>query len=382
MTTQPKIIAISVFATFFIFLISILDLEASEKSKEDFRKKISVEDFGPPAGWAKSYNPGTLIADSLRKGLKDKGYTVISSFGSEGQDSQSMGTWEEMVNALGIGDTATVPTKKMAMNGDMSANSTAVPSGMKSGEMGAMPMKNANGKMDPMGMNSKKKGAVEVRKRLKKRILNPAQLLIRGSVWTFDPSTKSMFVNKNRKRPGFASLETARIKFDVELVDTMSGKVLWKDNVLSEIGGGEKLFSSNMLKGWPHDIDDFYLTSLGFSLNTAVASALGEIEKRLKNIPLEGQVIAADESKKMVWINLGKDVDVSVREVFNVYDIKFDWKDPDTNVSLGDEYILQGAVKILETQDGISRAKILAGDTIRPGHIARLRNIERLNDGR
>jgi len=176
---------------------------------------------------------------------------------------------------------------------------------------------------------------------------------------------------------GMVPVETSRIKFDIELLDTMTGSVLWRGDILSQVRGGEKRFDSKMLKEWPYNNKDFELTSLGSSFNTAVADAVEKIENRLKQIPLEGQVIAIDENNKIAWINLGKDSNVTVREVFNVYSVKFDWKDPDSHVSLGDEFILQGAVKILDPQAGISRAKILAGDMIKPGYVARLRVVER-----
>jgi hypothetical protein len=365
-----KTFSISILVTGFIIAIFSSVLNAKEMHREDdLRKKISVQNFGPPAGWDKSYDPGIMIADSIRKKLQQNGYFVIPDFqqGDAELNSMSMEDAFEM-SPIAMDESSTpkaVAMNTSAMKEEMGAPS--VPDGMSNDRIESLKMKMAN-------MNSRRMETAE--KRLRKRIINPAQILIRGSVWTFSPSSKAM-PSVEINEFGMVPVETSRVKFDIELLDTMTGRVIWRGDILSQLSGGEKLFDSKMLKEWPYNSEDFYLTSLGFSFNTAVADAVEKIENRLKQIPLEGQVIAIDENSKMVWINLGKDTNIAVREVFNVYSVKFDWQDPDSHVSLGDEFILQGAVKILETQAGISRAKILAGDMIKPGYVARLRVVER-----
>jgi len=351
-----------------IFVISISSLNAKEMHRgEDRRKKISVEKFTPPAGWDKSYDPGIMVVDAIRKALQMKGYLVIPDF--ELSDAE--------FNSMPMGADFQVDHERMNENPSGTASTGTVNEGM-----GVPTVSDgmSNEKIESLqkqmaNLNSRRMEVGE--ERLRKRILNPAQILIRGSVWTFSPSSKETVLSEEIKDLGMTPVETSRIKFDIELLDTMTGRVLWQGDILSQASGGEKLFDSKMLNEWPYNNKDFYLTSLGFSFNSAVADAVEKIENRLNRIPLEGQIIAVDEKRKMVWINIGKDANISVREVFNVYSVKFDWLDPDSHVSLGDEFILQGAVKILETQAGISRAKILAGDTIKPGYVARLRVVER-----
>ncbi|PIR00992.1 MAG: hypothetical protein COV66_03960 [Nitrospinae bacterium CG11_big_fil_rev_8_21_14_0_20_45_15] len=362
-------ISILVISLMIAFFTSVLNANEMYRG-DDFRKKISVENFGPPAGWDKSYAPGTMIADSIRKTLQKKGYFVIPDFQLSDAELNPMSMQEDLKMGHTAMDDSSMPkavaTNMGTMNGEMGAPS--VPDGMSNDKIESLKKNLAN-------MNSRRMETTE--KRLRKRIINPAQILIRGSVWTFSPSSKVMPLSDEINDSGMVPVETSRIKFDIELLDTMTGSVLWRGDILSQVRGGEKRFDSKMLKEWPYNNKDFELTSLGSSFNTAVADAVEKIENRLKQIPLEGQVIAIDENNKIAWINLGKDSNVTVREVFNVYSVKFDWKDPDSHVSLGDEFILQGAVKILDPQAGISRAKILAGDMIKPGYVARLRVVER-----
>ena len=347
------------------------DLWALDKRSAGLSKKISIEAFHPPAGWRNKFNPGTLIADTLVKALKAKGYTLLPpvKLDESMHDSESPeGDWDQMVKALGIGGGA----KEM---NDSAEDSIKMPKQMQAermdGKMESMPMKkdSEDSKMMKDSMKPAMKPIMKPKKRLKKMIVNPAQILIRGSVWSFEPSIDSM------ENKGLGSDETARIKFDLQLIDTMTGREIMESDVLASASGGEKPFSPDMLNEWPHYSEDFFKTSLGYSLNASIAKTLKKIEKRLDSIPLEGQIIAKDDSRRMVWLNMGRDINVAVREIFNVYDIKFDWKDPDTQLNLGNEYILQGAVKVMETQDGVSRAKILAGDSIMPGQLVRLRSI-------
>ncbi|QPJ66007.1 MAG: hypothetical protein G3M78_11620 [Candidatus Nitrohelix vancouverensis] len=200
---------------------------------------------------------------------------------------------------------------------------------------------------------------------MSKKIPSAAQIVLRGQVKKFDPNAPSPIASK---APSIMVQEHAALQLELMLIDTLTGRTLNQRTLTVKSSDGRNPFTSSA-----RATAEFYSASMGIAVKKAAMEAARWIESAVAKIPLEGKVIDTGPEERLVTINLGTESGIKVRDLFNVYSIKFQLKDPDTHAVLGDQYLLEGAIRVIEVQDKISRAMILAGENIKKNQLIRMK---------
>jgi hypothetical protein len=105
-------------------------------------------------------------------------------------------------------------------------------------------------------------------------------------------------------------------------------------------------------------------------LQTAVREMAEKISMRITDVIYPAKVLAVRE--KQITVNRGDGTGIAVGQVWNVYAVGEELKDPDTGEILGKEEVLVGKARITSVLPKTSTAELLEDSGTAPGAIVRL----------
>ena len=191
--------------------------------------------------------------------------------------------------------------------------------------------------------------------------MTPAQLLVRGSVTHVqdDRAGGSGGISFKGIRIG-GSGGKAEVNITIYLVDSETGQVKASQKVVGQAGRRSLGvgYYGGALGGLGGDMEGFKKDNVGKACEDAVVQCVEFLEKQLEDIPWEGSVVLANESK--VIINRGTREGVEVGMQFQVGSAE-ELVDEDTGEVLDVELTTVGTIKVTEAKEKIATCTPLAG---------------------
>jgi len=200
---------------------------------------------------------------------------------------------------------------------------------------------------------------------------HPIQFILEGKVLHFTPgkppSRAQIILNI-----GDALKQRAEVEIELELT-----------NHHLENSIAKKKFSVDSIAGTvPFDLDasvvdfdspKFQNSSIGKALLDLNHQINAFIMTTLRPLPLEAEVISVNADSKEVIINAGQIDGINFGDLFNVYSVTLQYKDPFTQMKLGSKLYRRGVIRVNDVQGGFSIATIMAGEGFSIGELARSR---------
>lgn len=323
MDTLIKKIFVKSYLIVFIALAFLLTFGGNVDAR--FMKKLTVEPFSDPANWGKSFKPGILFSSMLEDSLAESGIF-------------------QMVKLKKI-----EPKTVRAVRN----NKKQKPKDFNKENKNKTAGKDFQGKMASL---------------ISSKSMPLSQYKIRGDILIFNPDTNPLKKGHTAKEAKFYR-ERAFIRANIELVNLHTGRLLAKKMFTASSNTGRKIFNSNLKKDTDHRSDKFKSHSIGKALWQLNDQVQMFIYKTLNGVPLEGDLIWADQKNNSAIINLGKANGLKVQDVFTVFSVEPSFKDPVDKIDLGEKYTRKGIIKISEVQGRFSKAQILVGVDFVPGDL-------------
>lgn len=296
---------------FLFSLVTVFLLSYKHVAATDYKNRLSILPFENPGGWTAPYNPGGLITKILKQSIILKNNFHISPSFSR-PDS---------------------------------------------------------GKIKTAGMQKMKKpGHMHLPRN---QINHPAQFILKGRVLNFTPgkppSRAQLIFNI-----GDAIKQKAEVEVELELINHHMGKTLDKKNFKIVSSAGSSLFDL--------DASEVDLDSMQFQ-KSSIGKALLDLNKQMNvfimatlyPLPLEGEVIAVNAKRNEVIINVGQIHGISFGEFFTVYSVTLQYKDPLSQIDLGNKFMRRGVIRVKYVQESLSIASIIAGEGYEMGELVRSR---------
>ena len=188
---------------------------------------------------------------------------------------------------------------------------------------------------------------------------------IRGQVVRFDPGNKDNLMMDSGKK---SSTEQAELEVMLQLVQNKTGRVVYKQKFRAFSNLGQRPFSKDIDLGVDQG-DSLESSSMSLAFSFLTNEMLSFVNNTIFKEPLEGEIIAIKNED--VLINVGKQNGVQVGDKFRVHSVGLQLDDPLTDYDLGDIYVKMGAIQVLESMLGFSRARIIVGKNFMPGNLVR-----------
>ena len=325
-----------------------------------YKHKVIVTKFDDPQDWKESYSPGKILSENLKQKLLHSGQFHMlpkkmndnSTHGEmPGSSNMDVSPYQEDVEpAIDY-----IPSDSLVdlipiqgpSEGIMGSEGTLK-------DVDKIPSRNAM--MDdpitwPVHLGN---------------IAEKASLFeIRGQVVRFDPGNKDNLMIESGKK---SDTEQAELEVMLQLVQNKTGRVVYKQKFREFSNSGQRPFSKDIdLRLDRGDGLESSSMSLAFSLLTN--EMLSFVNNTIFTEPLEGEIIAIKNED--VLINVGRQNGVQVGDRFRVHSVGLQLDDPLTEYDLGDIYVKMGAIKVLESMLGFSRARIIVGKDFMPGNLVR-----------
>jgi len=193
--------------------------------------------------------------------------------------------------------------------------------------------------------------------------LTPAQLLVKGDVTSFQPSTKG--------GTGGATVaglhlgltkDTAEINMVIYVVDATTGQVVASQKTV----GQAKSTNTSLTftdKNYGTDLTSFKNTNMGKAVEKAIDEAVTFISAQIPKLRWSGAVILLKE--RQVYINRGDREGVTVGQEFKVGASEV-LRDPATGETLEVLFTQKGIIKVETVREKISICSIVSGEEIAP----------------
>ena len=200
---------------------------------------------------------------------------------------------------------------------------------------------------------------------------HPVQFILGGKILHFTPgkppSRAQIILNI-----GDALKQRAELEIELELTSHHLGNSI-----------AQKNFKVHSIAGTvPFDLDESKVDfdSPKFQ-NSSLGKALLELNRQINDfmmtavysLPLEAEVISVNADNKEVIINVGLVDGIDFGDLFNVYSVTLQYKDPFTEMDLGSRFARRGVIRVKDVQQGFSIAAIIAGGGFTMGELARSR---------
>ncbi|MFT4580205.1 MAG: hypothetical protein ACI9UO_003060, partial [Nitrospinales bacterium] len=188
---------------------------------------------------------------------------------------------------------------------------------------------------------------------------------IRGTVVKFDPGKLNITMMDKSKT---STTEKAELEVMLQLVQNKTGRVVYKQKFRAFSNSGRRPFSEDL------DInqtggDGLESSSMSLAFSFLTREMVSFVNSTIFRDPLQGEIIAIKNED--VLINIGRQNGVRVGDRFRVLSIGLKLDDPLTEYDLGDIYVKMGAIQVLESMLGFSRARIIVGKDFMPGNMVR-----------
>jgi len=200
---------------------------------------------------------------------------------------------------------------------------------------------------------------------------HPVQFILGGKVLHFTPgkppSRAQIILNI-----GDALKQRAEVEIELELTNHHLGNSVAKKNFKVHSIGGTVPFDLDASKV-DFDSPKFQNSSLGKALLELNHRISAFMMTALHPLPLEAEVISVNAENKEVIINVGHIDGIDFGDLFNVYVVTLQYKDPFTEMDLGSRFARRGVIRVKDVQEGFSIAAIVAGEGFTMGELARSR---------
>jgi hypothetical protein len=223
----------------------------------------------------------------------------------------------------------------------------------------------------PRLKQNKMKSAGSKMSSVKAQLNHPIQYILRGKILRFTPgkppSRAQIILNI-----GDALKQRAELEIELELTSHHLEKSIAK----------KKFKVSSIAGTTPFDLDAARVEydSPKFQ-NSSIGKALLDLNQRVNEfmmtalhpLPLEAEIISVDPDKMEVIINVGQIDGIDFGDLFNVYSVTMQYKDPFTEMDLGSGFVRRGVIRVKAVQEGYSKAAIIAGTEFQMGELAQSR---------
>jgi hypothetical protein len=164
---------------------------------------------------------------------------------------------------------------------------------------------------------------------------------------------------------------TAQVAIDLRIVDATSGAVI--SSVRGEGSSTATGVSADYTKtGRELGIGGSKQTPLGAASREAIEKGVGELVKKLRNVPWQGRV--ADVRGEKIYINAGSDIGIKTGMRFDVFEQGDAIVDPESGATLGSPDKQFGQLTITEVSPKFSVGKMASGSAPKRNDVVRFRN--------
>lgn len=208
---------------------------------------------------------------------------------------------------------------------------------------------------------------------MRAQLNHPIQYILGGKILHFTPGrppTRAQII----LNIGDALKQRAELEIELELTSHHLEKSI-----------ARRKFKINSIAGTtPYDIDAstveydsprFQNSSIGKALQELNEQANAFMMSTLHPLPLEAEVISVNPEKMEVIINVGQVDGIDFGDLFNVYTVTMQYKDPFTQIDLGSGFARRGVIRVNAVQEGYSKAAIVAGEGFQMGELAQSRKV-------
>ena len=318
-----------------------------------YKNKVVVTEFDDPQVWKESYSLGKILSNNLKRKLIDSGQFHILP---EKMNESSMRG--KMPGPLSMDVEPAIhyiPSDSLV---DV-IRIQGFPEGMMESEgmmkdVDKIPSRNAIME-DPFPW------PVSLG-----RIAEKASLFeIRGQVVKFDPGNMDAVIMDKGKT---SILEKAELEVILQFIQNKTGRVVYKHKFRAFSNSGQRPFSEDIDLGLD-GADSLESSSMSLAFAFLINEMFSFVKNTISTEPLEGEIIAINNED--VLINIGRQNGVKVGDKFRVHSVGLQLGDPLTEYDLGDIYVKMGAIQVLESMLGFSRARIIIGKGFIPGNMIR-----------
>jgi hypothetical protein len=196
---------------------------------------------------------------------------------------------------------------------------------------------------------------------------SPAQVVISGEIVAYRPALP---INLESTRSEKKMSRSAEVQIEFKIFQGQTRRLVTEFvlNEKSENGQFPLGYSQSSLNlGSP----DFRKTYMGRALSRVADRVLPTLVDYLDQVPLDGQVLAVENNKELMIINVGQRSGVQIRDEFVVYSVDVNFPDPLYKEDIGDRLTKLGVVRVINVQEGFSEAVIMAGGDFVKGNLVR-----------
>lgn len=203
------------------------------------------------------------------------------------------------------------------------------------------------------------------------QLKHPIQYILGGNVLHFTPGkppTRAQII----LNIGEAMKQRAEVAIELELTSHHIGTSIAKKKFIIDSIAGTVPFDLDA-SAVSFDSQNFQNSSIGKALMDLNHQVNAFMMTTLHPLPLEAEVISVDSEKKEVIINVGHLDGIDFGDIFSVYSVILQYKDPYTQMNLGSGFTRRGVIRVNNVQEGFSTAAIIAGEGFTLGELARSR---------
>ena len=194
--------------------------------------------------------------------------------------------------------------------------------------------------------------------------LTPAQLLVKGEITHFQPSTSGGNAGIGFKglRVGVSG-DKAEINLVIYVVDSTTGQVIASKKVVGEAkSSGVSVGFTD--KDWGGDLGGFKKTNVGKAVEMAIDDAVAFICTQIPNLHWSGSVVLVHGNQ--VYINRGEREGVAVGQTFKVGTSEV-LRDPGTGETLDVVVTVKGEIRVDTVREKTAICSITSGDGLKAG---------------
>jgi hypothetical protein len=325
-----------------------------------YKHKVIVTEFDDPQDWKESYSPGKILSENLKQKLLHSG-----QFHMLPKKKNDNSTHGKMPGSSMMGVSPYQEDLEPAIH-YISRDSLVDIIPIQGPSEGMMESDEMLKDVDKMpSRNAMMHDPVPWPVRLGSMAEKASLFEIRGQVVRFDPGNKdNLMMDKGKK----SDTEQAELEVMLQLVQNKTGRVVYKQKFRAFSNLGQRPFSKDIDLGLDGG-DSLESSSMSLAFSLLTNEMLSFVNNTIFKEPLEGEIIAIKNED--VLINLGRKNGVQVGDRFRVHSVGLQLDDPLTEYDLGDIYVKMGAIKVLESMLGFSRARIIVGKDFMPGNLVR-----------
>ena len=210
----------------------------------------------------------------------------------------------------------------------------------------------------------------------KTRLNHPIQFVLEGKVLNFTagkpPSRAQIILNI-----GDGMKQKAEVEVELKLINHHIGRTVETKKLKIVTSAGTVPFDVDTT-AIDFDSNKFQKSSIGMAMYNLNEQINAFLMTALHPLPLDGEVISVNPEEKEVVINVGQIHGIDFGDLFNVYAVALQYKDPFTQWDLGNKFTRRGVIRVKDVQEGFSIAAIEAGEGFEMGELVRSRKTNRI----